>query len=277
MKFATVLKISRPRFWSYLAGPYAVGFAAGAVSLQQFAQWQFWLLLLFFLFPANLLLYGINDWFDEATDALNSKKSEQEHRLQAQQRRSLLFWLASMGIVALFILGLIPHFAVGWLVLFLFLSYSYSAPPLRFKSRPFWDSYSNVLYSVPGFLAYALASGQQISWLVLIAAWSWVVGMHAFSAIPDIGPDRQAGVRTVATFMGKEKALWFVAAHWLVTSVLAIWLGGPLFVLVLIYPLIPLAVKYYSRVTLTKVYWWFPWINAVLGALLFWKFFLMVL
>jgi len=277
MKFSTLLKISRPRFWSYLAGPYAVGFAAGAVSLQQFTQWQFWLLLLFFLFPANLLLYGINDWFDEATDALNTKKSAQEHRLQKQQHRVLLIWLVAMGAMALFLLGLIPLYTVGWFVLFLFLSYSYSAPPLRFKSTPFLDSYSNLLYAASGFLAYALASGQPVSLLVVVAAWSWVVGMHAFSAIPDIVPDRQAGVQTVATFLGKEKALWFVAAHWFVTSVLAIWLGGPLFLLVLIYPVLPVAIRFHRNLSLTQVYWWFPWINAVLGAILFWKFFLPLL
>lgn len=38
----------------------------------------FFLYLLYFLFPANLLVYGVNDIADEDTDILNAKKQGYE-------------------------------------------------------------------------------------------------------------------------------------------------------------------------------------------------------
>jgi len=39
----------------------------------------------------------------------------------------------------------------------------------------------------------------------LAGAWLWAMGMHTFSAIPDIEPDRAAGIRTTATLLGEGR------------------------------------------------------------------------
>ena len=69
-----LLKVSRPRFWLYVFGPYIVGLAAGAATRDDFVRIENLVFGLYFLLPANLLIYGINDIFDFETDRLNPKK-----------------------------------------------------------------------------------------------------------------------------------------------------------------------------------------------------------
>ena len=69
-----LIKVIRPRFWLYIFGPYLVGLAAGASSRVDFLRFDALLFGLYFLFPANLLIYGINDIFDFETDRRNPKK-----------------------------------------------------------------------------------------------------------------------------------------------------------------------------------------------------------
>ena len=73
-RFNWIISISRPRFWSYLAGPWAVGMVSAANSIYDFQNILFWLGLLFFLWPANFLLYGINDYTDRDTVNLTPRK-----------------------------------------------------------------------------------------------------------------------------------------------------------------------------------------------------------
>ena len=75
MKLKRILKISRPRFWIYELGPYIVGVVAAAQS--DHFVWLFPAVIIFFIFfayPANIYIYGINDIYDYETDKLNPKK-----------------------------------------------------------------------------------------------------------------------------------------------------------------------------------------------------------
>lgn len=75
MKLKRLIKISRPRFWIYEVGPYIIGIAAAAHG-----DYSAWLLLptlvffVFFTYPANIYIYGINDAYDYDTDKLNPKR-----------------------------------------------------------------------------------------------------------------------------------------------------------------------------------------------------------
>ncbi len=99
-----LLKVSRPRFWIYIFGPYIVGLAAAASYAGELNNGGSMIFGLYFLLPANLLVYGINDIFDYETDKLNAKKSEYEVLVTPQRWRSL-------GI-AIFLLNL-PFIAVA--------------------------------------------------------------------------------------------------------------------------------------------------------------------
>ena len=98
-RFNWIISISRPRFWSYLAGPWAVGMVSAANSIYDFQNILFWLGLLFFLWPANFLLYGINDYTDRDTDKFNPKKKDYEKLYE--QRQNIVFWslLSSLTVI----------------------------------------------------------------------------------------------------------------------------------------------------------------------------------
>ncbi|MEO7673038.1 MAG: lycopene elongase, partial [Pyrinomonadaceae bacterium] len=71
----------------YLFGPYIIGLAAGASTRWELLSFGNIVFGLYFLFPANLLIYGINDIFDFETDKLNPKKQEYEALVQPGDRR----------------------------------------------------------------------------------------------------------------------------------------------------------------------------------------------
>jgi 4-hydroxybenzoate polyprenyltransferase len=267
-----LLKTSRPRFWLYLAGPYLVGYTAGVDTLRVafdplFAAW-----FLYFLVPANLLLYGVNDLFDGDTDRFNPKKRERENLLERPHvsalRRALLLTgvvtalaVASAGTMALVLL---------WLA-FLTLAIGYSAPPLRLKARPVVDSASNVLYGLPGILGFHQASGHLPAAEVVGAVLLWTAAMHLFSAVPDIESDRRAGLATTAVLLGYRTSLVACAGLWLGAIALVVASALPLAVAVVgaLYPLVPLWLASSPTARIGPVYWLFPRINGAAGFALF--------
>ena len=59
-----LLTLSRPRFWLYLAGPIAVAVPFGVSATDGLFTPVTLPLFAYFLLPANVFLYGINDVFD---------------------------------------------------------------------------------------------------------------------------------------------------------------------------------------------------------------------
>lgn len=259
MRLAVLL--SRPRFWSYLAGPFLVGWVFGGASFSL----EFLLQFVYFLFPANVFLYGVNDFFDWKTDVVNSKKSR-EYVLQRNDRGkvfSLVLVSFLMGLPLLMVeSGVGRLFFSSWL----FLSFFYSSPPLRFKGMPGFDVLSNVLYVLPGFLGYHEAGGGLPFFSVVLAVCCWVWGMQLFSAIPDICCDKEAGIRTTAVLVGKRLSLVLCVLLWSVFAGIAIQFSFGFFGLV--YPLIA-AIVLFGNLDVVRVYWSFPLINTCLGFVLF--------
>ena len=267
-----ILKLSRPRFWLYLAGTYLVGYSAGITTYHDFIKPEFWVHFLFFLIPANIFLYGINDYYDQDTDQFNLKKQTHEQLLISQDRKKLkiMLWIC-VGFFTILTLWQTTNIARILVIIFLFLSYAYSAPPFRFKAKPFIDSLSNILYGLPGILAYTQLTNHLPSIEIIIAIWCWTSAMHLFSAIPDIVSDHMAGLKTTAVVLGHRNSLVLCAILWSMMSGIVIserWFGI-VGLLSLVYPLIPLCLSLTKKELTAKVYWWFPYLNAAVGGALF--------
>lgn len=273
------LAISRPRFWMYLFGPLLIGIAASVspertmVVLLQSTWLELLVLALFFLFPANLFIYGVNDWADGDTDQFNQKKGSKEILLQEKQRRSLKIGIQlSLLIGVLVTLWLqLQHGGVWWLfVVFFVLGAGYSLPPLRFKARPFIDAYSNLFYWLPALIVFRIITGEYFAWQLMVAATAWTTAMQAFSAVPDIEPDAKAGLRTTAVVLGKRKTLWFCAVHWLIFALIVFNYAPLLGMLALIYPALALLPSMKPSMSVDRLYWYFPRITAGLGFIGWW-------
>jgi 4-hydroxybenzoate polyprenyltransferase len=263
-----IIKISRPRFWLYVFGPYIVGLAAGSVSPDDFVRIGSLIFGLYFLLPANLLIYGVNDIFDFGTDAINPKKAGYEMLVRPETHRSLWIWIAVLNLP--FIAWAIFHAprVLTSLAAFLFLSVFYSAPPIRAKEIPYLDSLFNILYVFPAALAYQLVTGEFPPLSVILAAGLWTAAMHAYSAIPDIDADRTVGIDTVATRLGPAGTHIFCIGCYIGAAALCATFAPPLVLLNLVYVAVVLTSMYSSKVS--RFYRAFPIINSVSGFVLFW-------
>ena len=259
-----LLILSRPRFWFYLAGPVVVGVAAAAETVPDLFLPVGFALFGYFLLPANVLLYGVNDIFDADIDTENPKKTEREARWQGGP--AVIASVVASGLLAVPLFAIAPGAAWPWLAGFLLLAVEYSAPPARFKTTPLLDSLSNGLYILPGIAAYAAVAGTQPPAMAVVGAWLWTMGMHTFSAIPDIDPDRRAGIRTTATWLGKRRTYSYVAACWLAAAGAFGFVDPRLGALMAVYPIFVAWVAA-SSVAVDRAYWWFPALNTAVGTL----------
>ncbi|RMI12933.1 prenyltransferase [Cellulomonas triticagri] len=204
-----VLAASRPFSWINTAYPFAAGYllaTGGRVDL------TFVLGTLFFLIPYNLLMYGVNDVFDYASDLRNPRKGGIEGGLVApEQARAVhrrILWASALSVLPFLVYLLaVGSLAAGLvLALVVFLVVAYSAPVLRFKERPVLDSATSAMHFV-GPLLYALVLvgadlGARTTWPVLVAFVLWGMASHAFGAVQDVRADREGGIGSVATVLG---------------------------------------------------------------------------
>jgi lycopene elongase/hydratase (dihydrobisanhydrobacterioruberin-forming) len=271
LSLTKLFQLSRPRFWIYVFGPYLVGLAAGAVQLEDFRRWPILLFGLYFLFPANILIYGVNDIFDYETDSNNAKKIEYEILVTPEQRPALWRAIALTNGPFLLLLAQANRQAAAALLAFWFFSIFYSAPPIRAKTKPVVDSAFNILYIFPGVFGYLIIGGTRLAGILIVAAWCWAMAMHAYSAVPDITADRRSGMSTVATLLGFRGTLLFCLLLYGASAILAFpTLRAVAVALGVVYTgLMMYSLRTRSETELLRVYKWFPLVNTLAGAVLF--------
>jgi len=93
------------------------------------------------------------------------------------------------------------------------------------------------------------------------------MAMHTFSAIPDIDPDRRAGIRTTATLFGERTTYGYCTVVWGLAAVAFGLLDPRLGAVFAVYPVLVAAIGL-SSVRVDRAYWWYPVINTAVGAVL---------
>jgi len=256
----------------YVFGPYIVGALIGSANPRAYLSPISLLFALFFLFPANLLIYGVNDICDYETDVLNMKKRGYEDLVPPDERRALARSIALWCVPFAPLLPFLPRSCWWAMAGFLFFSLFYSSPPIRAKSKPILDSAFNVLYIFPGAFSYFLCGGKNFSIQLFLAATLWAMAMHAYSAVPDIDADSQANVPTVATFLGLRLTLAMCWALYLLAASLSFFaLGWLSVVLALIYSVLMFrSLRVGTQGGVMGIYRVFPLVNSFAGASLWW-------
>jgi 4-hydroxybenzoate polyprenyltransferase len=211
-----LIEISRPVLWVNTIGTTVVGmWLAGHLW-----TWEILPILIWVTFPFNLLIYGINDIFDQETDNINARKGSYEGaHIYPQEVGPIWIGVIATNVPFLIYFGLtLPAAAVWWMLAYSLFFTFYSAPPLRLKARPYLDSFSNTDYAFP--LAFVpLALGHEPMWLAVIGLMLWSIAKHAFDAIQDIPQDSDTGIRTTAVHLGVKKTLVWSASWWLLATV----------------------------------------------------------
>lgn len=226
------------------------------------------------LLPANLFVYGVNDLADGDTDIFNKKKKGYES--QVTDRDLLVQWIAITQAPWLLSLLFVPQQALPFFIVFFLLSFFYSTKPIRAKAMPFIDSWFNLLYVLPGFFIAAFSSSFVLHLPVLLAVWAWCIAMHAYSAIPDIKADSQAGLKTTATVLGKQGTILYCGLFWFLAAVLADATLSFLSYLLFI-PYFIMLVRTQEATThenMLALYKQFPLINGIVGMIIFFSVFL---
>jgi 4-hydroxybenzoate polyprenyltransferase len=208
MDFKLLIKTSRPVSWVlppliFLMGIVYSGAIINLVSIIQ---------LVLLSFPLCLLVYGINDIYDYESDQLNPRKKLIEGIKLEKKDHPFVKKASLMVVISLILVSLLTLNVTNIVSTFIlvFFSYFYSAPPLRFKERPPFDSISNgfivLLVFMLGF-SYN-KTFFDITKQVYFCA-SCVIAAHAFSTISDIIPDKQAGNKTFAIVFGEKPTIIF--------------------------------------------------------------------
>ncbi len=173
-----------------------------------------------FLFPAQEIIifwgivlsclafgFSINDCFDTKEDVYNKTKENPLVADEMSFKKSLFFSL-SIGVLSLLLsafLGLkIFLFCLAGLVIGFF----YSAPPIRFKSRPFLDLISHGFFAgVFLFVLPLLISEMEITriyWIIAFYIFYLSITLEMRNHLEDYSSDKAAGLNTSVVFLGYD-------------------------------------------------------------------------
>ncbi|MFJ4171045.1 prenyltransferase [Paenarthrobacter sp. NPDC089714] len=222
---------SRPVSWINTAYP----FAAAMLLTTREIDWVLIVGTFYFLIPYNLAMYGINDVFDYASDLQNPRKGGIEGALLPPRLHRPMLWLAVITNVPFLVVLAFAGGPAAWISLAVsaFAVVAYSVAGLRFKERPLVDSMTSSTHFVsPAVVGLALAGADVTAGLLILLAAFFVWGMaaHAFGAVQDIVPDRQAGIGSIATVIGARATVRLAVVLWLLAglAMLATPWPGPL-------------------------------------------------
>lgn len=266
---------SRPVSWVNTAYPFAAAYLLGGGGL----SWELLVGVLFFLFPYNLLMYGINDVFDYESDLRNPRKGGIEGIVLSDRWHALTLWssalLALPFVVALVAAGSLLSTVI--LAITLAAVVGYSAPGIRLKERPLLDSMTSSTHFVgPAVFGLALAQG---AWTVtaiaaLGAFFLWGMASQAFGAVQDVTADREAGIGSIATVLGAATTVRVAIGLYAAAGVVVLLTGWPgalagLLAVPYILSILPFRSLPDSRCEEANAGWRrFLWLNQVTGFLL---------
>lgn len=208
MTIKRLILISRPI--AYI--PFLFIYIAGAV----YANPQNWYLVVFYacfsVLLQSLVMNGLNDIYDIESDSINERKGGvYGARLKNTEKPSLLRYIYIASIFSFLPAALLGSY--GLLIssgAILLLAYAYSVPPIRLKSRPVFDSFTNgfgaLLVFMSGFWVAGGNTGYPKPGLILcIFIFAFVV--HALGAYMDYESDKKTNDKTIAVFLGKKVTL----------------------------------------------------------------------
>ena len=209
MRASRIIAISRPSFIFCLLLGMIMGIA-GFNNLNLYTL----VTLAIFTLPLNYYLYGLNDYFDRASDELNPRKGGYQGAIINDTEAAFLKKTVGIPpIIAIFwaVLSFNTEH-IFWVALFVVACFVYSHKWFRFKGVPFLDTLTSALvYLTPIMVMWSLHSTvfEINPYLLLLVIPA--MGVHAITTITDRSYDKIAKINTSAVFLGERITLLYAA------------------------------------------------------------------
>lgn len=207
-KYKNIFRVYRP---SLILAP-AIIFGLGLFFSQ--AKWSWFIILELFqlTFLAPLFVFGINDIFDYETDKNNPRKLNKFFGgILPIESHLKIFWLANIASLIMLFTSAATLNLLNFLAMLIgiTLSWVYSAPPFRIKSKPFGDVLANIvgLFSI---LLLGVSFGSLDKFLDSVPLERIVgAGLALFMAsllagLADYESDKKAEITTTTIWLGKN-------------------------------------------------------------------------
>ncbi len=281
ISFKRIIKISRfPHFWIWSAGFLSWG-AMLAVGKEAFQSPVFYILFLWFIFPANLFLNAINDAFDYETDIKNPRKQSLESTVSKNGKKKMLLISLIALVSVFFIFPFVSLLVIKLILIWIAIVFAYNVPPIRFKQYPIVD----ILFGGTGHYVMMLIIGYVSMSEVFPPLKFIVLGMifmaagHCLGESLDAPYDTAAGIKNTTARLGTiKRGLVFSAFIFLASAVYGLFIGWPLFsIFVLIFPAIIFynILKENMEARSVLIFKEFIWASAgfgfIIGTFLYWS------
>ncbi|USS41352.1 UbiA family prenyltransferase [Thermococcus aggregans] len=179
------------------------------------------MLVVFLVTSAGLI---INQYHDYELDVLSNRTDLPLVKGEVSLKTAKLLGY-SLFIPAVLLAELISLRAVWITLVASFFAIAYSAPPLRFKARPFIDSFTNGLTYGPLVMALIFESLRlPVRWAVVYSLpfFVFLSAGHMLLAVPTIEKDLSSGARTSAALLGQERAIKVGTLLFIISSIMAV-------------------------------------------------------
>ncbi|MCP4685197.1 MAG: UbiA family prenyltransferase [bacterium] len=166
----------------------------------------------------------LNQVFDYESDLINKKLGFLQNGLLKFKQLQVGFIIAC--VIPLFVAPMFSQFTFFLFAQLVFLSFVYSAPPLRLKDRAFWGLIANA-WSYGFLVALAIMpeitihNGGLLGWDNPLYFFLAVAATHILTTIPDREGDAATNKKTIAVVLNRRSALLIALALLL----LAVWLA----------------------------------------------------
>ena len=168
-------------------------------------------IIIFYALSFLLLAFGfsINDCFDTKEDRLDKDKKNPIALKKISFRSGLIFsiLLAVLGLALSTIFGMKVFL---FCLVSILIGFFYSSPPLRMKSRPWFDLISHGLFAgALLFLIPVLIFSKELTkfhYLIALSIFYFSVTLELRNHIEDYEIDKEAGLNTTVVFLGREKS-----------------------------------------------------------------------
>jgi 4-hydroxybenzoate polyprenyltransferase len=168
-------------------------------------------IIIFYTLSFFLLAFGfsINDCFDTKEDRLDKDKKNPIALKKISLRNGLIFsiLLAVLGLALSTVFGMKVFL---FCLMSILIGFFYSSPPLRMKSRPWFDLISHGLFAgALLFLIPVLIFSKELTkfhCLIALSIFYFSVILELRNHIEDYEIDKEAGLNTTVVFLGREKS-----------------------------------------------------------------------